>query len=77
MENQAKHILLYANSMIILQSLKHNLDAANISSIIKSNTESARLAGFIVGDNDNQLFIYETDAISAKKILEDFLSKKD
>jgi|TARA_B110001454_G_C12561641_1_gene367937 uncharacterized protein YegP (UPF0339 family) len=77
MENQAKHILLYANSMIILQSLKHKLDAANISSIIKSNTESARLAGFIVGDNDNQLFIYETDAISAKKILEDFLSKKD
>jgi hypothetical protein len=77
MENQAKHILLYANSMIILQSLKHKLDTANISSIIKSNTESARLAGFIVGDNDNQLFIYETDAISAKKILEDFLSKKD
>tara|TARA_B110000014_G_scaffold226731_1_gene186167 strand:+ start:688 stop:921 length:234 start_codon:yes stop_codon:yes gene_type:complete len=77
MENQAKHILLYANSMIILQSLKHKLDTANISSIIKSNTESARLAGFIVGDNDNQLFIYETDAISAKKILEGFISKKD
>jgi hypothetical protein len=77
MENQPKHILLFEESMIILRSIKHRLKIANISSFIKSNTESARLAGFLVGANDNEIYIDEKDAIAAKKILENFLSKKN
>ena len=77
MDNQSKHIILHEDSMIILESLKHALNSSNISCIIKSNTESGRLAGFIVGDNDNQLLVYEEDTISAKKVLQEFLSKKD
>ncbi len=77
MDNHSKHITLHEGSIIILQSLKHALNTANISSIIKNNTESGRLAGFVAGDNSNQLFVYEEDAIPAKKILRDFLSKKD
>jgi hypothetical protein len=77
MDNHSKHITLHEGSIIVLQSLKHALNTANISSIIKNNTESGRLAGFVAGDNSNQLFVYEEDAIPAKKILQDFLSKKD
>jgi len=77
MDNHSKHITLHEGSIIILQSLKHVLNTANISSIIKNNTESGRLAGFFAGDNSNQLFVYEEDAITAKKILNNFLSKKD
>lgn len=77
MDNHSKHITLHEGSIIILQSLKHALSTANISSIIKNNTESGRLAGFVAGDNNNQLFVYEEDAVVAKNILQQFLSKKD
>ena len=77
MDNHSKHITLHECSIIILQSLKHALSTANISSIIKNNTESGRLAGFVAGDNNNQLFVYEEDAVVAKNILQQFLSKKD
>ena len=76
MSSQQNHILLHQDSMIILDALKHELRIANISCIIKSNSESARLAGFFAGNDNNQLFVYESDAKSAKKILEDFFSKK-
>ena len=76
MDNHSKHITLHEDSIIILQSLKHALNAVNISSIIKNNTESGRLAGFVAGDNNNQLFVYEEDAVLAKKILQEFLAKK-
>ena len=77
MDNKSKHITLHEGSIIRLQSLKYALNTANISSIIKNNTDSGRLAGFVAGDNSNQLFVYEEDAILAKKILQEFLSKKD
>ena len=77
MDNHSKHIKLHQGSNIILNAIKYELEKANISCIIKNNTESSRLAGFIAGQNDNDLFVYEEDAISAKKILQNFLSKKD
>jgi hypothetical protein len=77
MENQLQHVLLYEDSMIVLESIKYSLDQAEISCIIKNNSESARLAGFYAGNNNNQLFVYEPDIHSAKKILNDFLSKKN
>jgi len=77
MDNHSKHIKLHQGSNIILNAIKYELEKANISCIIKNNTESSRLAGFIAGHNDNDLFIFEEDAILAKNILQQFLSKKD
>ncbi len=77
MTNQQKHVLLHQDSMIILDALKYNLSKSNITCIIKSNTESSRLAGFFAGNNNNQLFVYESDYNTSKKILEEFLSKKE
>jgi len=76
MDNHSKHIKLHQGSNIILNAIKYELEKANISCIIKNNTESARLAGFIAGDNNNDLLVFDEDAISAKKILQEFLSKK-
>jgi len=77
MDNQSKHIKLHQGSNIILNAIKYELEKANISSIIKNNTESSRLAGFIAGHNNNDIFIFEEDAIAARNILQQFLSKKD
>ena len=77
MDNHSKHIKLHQGSNIILNAIKYELEKANISCIIKNNTESARLAGFVAGDNNNDIFVFDEDAIVAKNILQQFLSKKD
>lgn len=77
MDSHSKHIKLHQGSNIILNALKFELDKHNISCIIKNNTESARLAGFIAGDNNNDLFVFEEDADKAKDLLANFLEKKD
>jgi len=77
MDNHSKHILLHEDSMIILESLKHALNTADISSITKNNHDSESLVGYSAGYNNNQIFVFEEDAISAKNILQQFLSKKD
>jgi len=77
MDNHSKHIKLHQGSNIILNAIKYELEKADISSIIKNNTESSRLAGFIAGHNNNDIFIFEEDSIAAKNILQQFLSKKD
>lgn len=77
MDSHSKHVKLYQNSNIILNALKFELSKENISCIIKSNTESARLAGFIAGDNDNDIFVFEEDLDRAQIVLANFLQKKD
>ena len=76
MDLHSKHIKLHQASSIILNALKYELDKHNISSIIKNNTESARLAGFIAGDNNNDLLVFEEDYTKAKDIRDSFLEKK-
>lgn len=75
MDSHSKHTKLHQASNIILDALKYELNNANISCIIKNNTESARLAGFIAGDNNNDLFVFEEDFNKAKDILDSFLAK--
>jgi hypothetical protein len=75
MDLHSKHIKLHQASNIILDALKYELNKQNISCIIKNNTESARLAGFIAGDNNNDLFVFEEDYNNAKDILDSFLAK--
>lgn len=76
MDTHSKHIKLYQGSNIILNALKYELNERNISCIIKNNTDSGRLAGFIAGDDNNDLFIFEEDIDKAKDILDSFLAKK-
>lgn len=76
MDSHSKHIKLYQGSNIILDAIKYELNKHDISCIIKNNTESARLAGFIAGDNNNDLFVFEEDADKAKALLVNFLEKK-
>lgn len=76
MDSHSKHTKLHQGSNIILDALKYELNKEQISCIIKNNTESARLAGFIAGDNNNDLFVFEEDFIKAKDILDSFLAKK-
>ncbi|MGB1269321.1 MAG: DUF2007 domain-containing protein [Flavobacteriaceae bacterium] len=75
MDVHSKHVKLHQGSNIILDALKFELNNRNISCIIKNNTESARLAGFIAGDNNNDLFVFEEDFYKAKDILDSFLEK--
>lgn len=75
MDIHSKHIKLYEGSNITLKALKFALDKANVASIIKNNSNSGRLAGFAVNDNDNDIFVFEEDAIIAKKVLEQFLAQ--
>jgi hypothetical protein len=77
MDSHSKHIKLHQGSNIILGALKYELEKNNISCIIKNNTESARLAGFATGDNNNDLFVFEEDLNKAKDILHSFLEKKE
>ncbi|MGB0974226.1 MAG: DUF2007 domain-containing protein [Flavobacteriaceae bacterium] len=76
MDLHSKHIKLHQGSNIILNALKYELNERNISCIIKNNTESGRLAGFIAGDDSNDLFIFEEDLSKAKEVLDSFLEKK-
>ena len=76
MNTHTKHVTLHEGSIIILNALKYELEQQNISCIIKDNTESGRLAGFISGTDSNVLFIFEEDLSAAENILESFLSKK-
>lgn len=75
MDTHSKHVKLYQGSNIILDALKFELNNRNITCIIKNNTESARLAGFIAGDNNNDLFVFEEDLNKAKDVLDSFLEK--
>lgn len=77
MDLHSKHVKLHEDSNIILNALKYELENANISCLIKNNTDSGRLAGFAAGTNSNDLFVFEEELNEAESILESFLSRKD
>ena len=77
MKTTAKHVALYQDSNIVLNALKLKLEQQNIPVLIKNNTESGRLAGFVAGSNSNILYVYEEDLNSAENVLDSFLEKKD
>lgn len=67
--NEHKRIL--TASAIIVNRIAQILDENQISSIIKDNTESARLAGFGTYQNDVDLYVLETDFERAQKLIEE------
>jgi len=77
MKNASKHVALYQDSNIILNALKYELELQGIPVLIKNNTESGRLAGFVAGSNSNVLYVSEEDLNEAENVLDSFLEKKD
>lgn len=78
MENKSnnKLILAYTGNELSTKFLKNDLQDAGINSVIKNETESARLAGFGSSFFSGcQLFIYEHDVENAKPIITEFLKR--
>lgn len=67
-----EHIKIMTGSSIIINRIAFLLDQQNISSLIKDNVESARLAGFGISHNDVELYVYSADLEKAQKVIEEF-----
>ncbi|WP_194852470.1 putative signal transducing protein [Nonlabens antarcticus] len=65
---------IYAGSSITISRLADLLDQENISSIIKDNVESGRLAGFGTSGDSVDLYVLNTHLPKAEKVLSNFES---
>jgi hypothetical protein len=72
MEYDSQYTPLHTASFIETQRLQLDLHDAEIAFITKSNSESARLAGFGSFGDYVELFVHEEDLTEATKILEKF-----
>ncbi|MFY7671792.1 putative signal transducing protein [Tenacibaculum sp. MEBiC06402] len=68
----SNHIKLYSGTSILVNRLAYILDEIGISSIIKDNKESSRLAGFGPLGQSVDLLINEEDYEKAKDSLDIF-----
>jgi len=71
-EIMKEHIKILSSSLIIINRFASLLDENNISTLIKDNFESARLAGFGTSENNVELYVYNSDLEIAQKIIEEF-----
>lgn len=67
-----EHIKILTSSSIIINRVASILDYNNISTLIKDNVESARLAGFGTSLNDIELYVKDSDFETAQKIIDEF-----
>ena len=67
----SEHIKLMTDSAIVINRKAQLLEEQGIASIVKNNTESARLAGFGSFSDDVELFVAETDVKKALELLSD------
>ena len=65
-------IKIFSGSEILAKNLQQQIEDAGISTIIKDNIQSARLAGFGNSDLAVELFIQEVDYGKAHQVIEDF-----
>lgn len=68
----SNHIKLYSGTSILVNRLAYMLDEIGVSSIIKDNQESGRLAGFGTLGLSVDLLINEEDYEKAKDSLDIF-----
>lgn len=68
----SNHIKLYSGTSILVNRLAYMLDEIGVSSIIKDNQESGRLAGFGTLGQSVDLLINEEDYEKAKDSLDIF-----
>jgi hypothetical protein len=68
----SEHFRVMTNSSIIIHRVASILEENGLSTLIKDNTESARLAGFGTPQNNVDLYVKESDLKRAKEIIDDF-----
>lgn len=68
-----EHIRILTNSSITINRIASILEENSISTLIKDNTESARLAGFGTSQNNVDLFVNKSDFEKANKIIEELM----
>ena len=69
-------VLIYTGTELSTKFLKLDLQEANIDSILKNESESARLAGFGMDTfNGCQLYIYQKDIEKSRPIVDAFLKR--
>jgi uncharacterized protein YegP (UPF0339 family) len=69
----SEHVKIMTDSAIVINHKAQLLEEQGIASIVKNNTESARLAGFGSFSDDVELFVSESDVEKAIEVLK----KKD
>ena len=72
-----EYIKIFTGSAILTNRLKGLLSEVEISSIVRDEMESGRLAGFGAPMNSSELFVLESDLEKAKPIANDFLEEID
>ena len=67
MEHSFVHI--YTGSSVVVIALRNALQAENIIPVIKDESESARMAGFGITHDHQQVFVHQDELQKAKKVL--------
>ena len=67
-----EYVNIFTGSSILTSRVRSLLEEEGISSIVKDDMESGRLAGFGAPLNSSQLFILESDYENAKPVIESF-----
>jgi hypothetical protein len=60
------------SSLITINRVASILEEKDIPALIKDNTESARLAGFGISQNEVDLYVKKSDFEKAKKVIQQF-----
>jgi hypothetical protein len=63
---------VFSGSEILALALQEKIEEKGVSTVLKNNIQSARLAGFGNTDLAVELFIQETDFAKANPVIEDF-----
>lgn len=71
------YIKLFTGSSILASRLRGLLSEVGISSIVRDEMESGRLAGFGAPMNSSELFVTESDLKDAEPIAKNFLEEID
>ncbi|WP_394759448.1 putative signal transducing protein [Flavobacterium sp.] len=63
---------IFSGSEILAQALQAKIEAVGVSTIVKNNIQSAKLAGFGTADQAVEVFIQEIDFGKANPVIEEF-----
>lgn len=67
-----EHIKIFTGTSVLTNRLNYLLDLSGITSLIKDEKESGRLAGFGTLGDSSELFIFQSDLEKATPIVEKF-----
>jgi hypothetical protein len=68
-----EHVRILTDSAILINRIAQILNENKITSLVKDDVESARLAGFGIPLNEVQLYVYESDEDEANRIIKSIL----